>query len=689
MTMTDEKEAEARLLERRAAALEGRPPPPENPSLVLPEGRATGPEFRPADKLSSFDKEQPWYVEYAPDILGGIGSMIGGAATAIPGGGGLKGAAKFLFQPKQLAGGAAGVAAGSAIKEGISGSTMEEGFRNMAGEVIENAAFDVGGNLVFGVGGQLFKISAAKVRNFFNEPLENLSAKKAAQEILTKEGGAGLTLFQTTESIKGGLIDAISRPSLLGRSVYEDAAKRNTKALQETKEKLINEFSKHEFDRAGFGTSLNDFVKEGQQALSDYFKKEYAAFSQKSGITVNPAPINRIGEEILELSKRTAGLTNLSDSLDSLGKKMANLGLAKVQVQSPPVQLGSFKTKGKVNLANSRQDISFEDMHEIRSSVIAVLRDMKTPGAAPNTKLKAKLSEVAATIENMMKQAAIGTNHYDTYRLLSNSYKEAQESLFGETLVKALQSSPEYVGSSLFKEGNVTSLNEFTRSINEAASLIYKATGSSKQDVVRSLTNDLRRGYLEELMKSEAGYSKLFNKFDDPEFRDTFKVILGPNGDKIKDLLYALKQSNVTHENFAVFPMQSRAIGAGARVLETFGGLVLANQYSDLDLTDPKVVTTLAGAGALLLTPRVLAKISTDKELISAILGIATSPKQNLGKTAIAKILEMMSENGVTIEDFRSDLDKMFQKEQQSGAGSQSTSEADLLEERAKQLLGR
>jgi hypothetical protein len=598
-------------------------------------------------------------VESLPSLGGMIGGVAGGLLTrSAPGveyGAGLGSAAI-----RSMIGAGLGGATGEAAKMGIEG--VLPSVRSTLGIIrggVEQAAYDGIGNLVFSAGGRAFQITKdALSKRFAGTPPED--AIVAAQKLL-QEGGGTLTPFQATKDSWAGFKESLARGSFTGKPVFEKAAEKNVEAIASAKNKALDETSTRIYDSLQTGKEFATAIQEGDDALKSLTRPFYEALDK--------AP--KIAQQPVSLSSIKGDATKVLQSADALG------GLT----------LGS-KERGYIEAINVLPDnIGFAQAHDIASSLKTTLRDLKR-SSEPDSKTVFRLSKLVSDLEKQMDVAGSkfsGTaipfegrlaeeqsgNLAQQYKFYSKFYRDSIQDLYSDTASKLLNKDPEFVGKSIFQNGNVTAWEEAKQALGRAKQLNPKLN-------VQQTLESVQRGYLENLLKSEGSFAKLGDKIkNDEAVRRTFEAVLPKaTQGRVKTLLEAAKLSE--GQPSATAPLffaaqQAQTIGA----VGSLGALLLSDEVKGLAADNP-IKTALVG-GTILLGPRFWAKAATSPEATNAALGIIKSQQSGipLSGNLFLKATQAFERAGILADDL---IAKSEQKAQPVGLTDAEKEELQRLE---------
>jgi hypothetical protein len=524
---------------------------------------------------------------------------------------------------------------------------------------VEQAAYDGIGNLVFSAGGRAFQITKdALSKRFAGTPPED--AIVAAQKLL-QEGGGTLTPFQATKDSWAGFKESLARGSFTGKPVFEKAAEKNVEAIASAKNKALDETSTRIYDSLQTGKEFATAIQEGDDALKSLTRPFYEALDK--------AP--KIAQQPVSLSSIKGDATKVLQSADALG------GLT----------LGS-KERGYIEAINVLPDnIGFAQAHDIASSLKTTLRDLKR-SSEPDSKTVFRLSKLVSDLEKQMDVAGSkfsGTaipfegrlaeeqsgNLAQQYKFYSKFYRDSIQDLYSDTASKLLNKDPEFIGKTIFQNGNVTAWEEAKQALGRAKQLNPKLN-------VQQTLESVQRGYLENLLKSDDSFAKLGDKIkNDEAVRRTFESVLPKaTQGRVKTLLEAAKLSE--GQPSATAPLffaaqQAQTIGA----VGSLGALLLSDEVKGLAADNP-IKTALVG-GTILLGPRFWAKAATSPEATNAALGILKSQQSGIPLTGnlFLKATQAFERAGIIADDL---IAKSEQKAQPVGLTDAEKEELQRLE---------
>lgn len=569
-------------------------------------------------------------IETLPELGGMAGGVAGALATRTPVGA-RAGYGLGVAGVRSMIGAGIGGAAGETAQQVITGRPSPLAVVRGG---IEQAIYDAAGNLIFSAAGKTYRVAKDQLGRFFpgQAPEE---ATVAAQRLLQSEG-ATLTPFQATEDPWAGFKESVARGSFTGKPVFEAAEKKTEQAVVSAKNKILDEVSTRVYDSLQTGKEFATAINEGDDALKSITRPFYEALQASPRIAREPVDISNLKKD--------------AQSLLARGEETMGLTLS-------PKERGYLES-----FANLPNKIDFVTAHDISSSLKTTLRDLKRNKTEPDSKTVAQLTRIVSNIEKSMDVAGSkfagtaipfqGRLPDDTantlaeqYKFYSKFYREGIQDLYNDTAAKLLDIDPEFVGKNIFKSGNVTAWNEATTALSRAKQL--------KPDLnVQQTIESVRRGYLEDLLKSDNSFAKLGDKIkNDETVRRTFETVIPKEQQKrVLTLLESARLSEVKPSaNAPLFLAAQQAQATGA--LLSLGSLLVSDEARNLAADNP-LKTALVG-GTIILGPRFWAKAALNPEATNAALGIVKAQQSGLpiGKNLFLKATQAFEKVGITSED--------------------------------------
>jgi hypothetical protein len=605
--------------------------------------------------------------------LGSIGQktgMLGGAARTLA---------------PSLIGSTVGTAGGLALEGGIQGQMPSS--NRIYGELVSNAAFDVGGNLVFSALGKTYRVAKETIPFLKGSTPEE--ARIAAQQFLS-DRGATLSKAQLSGKPLDVAIEEVVRGGT-GAPVFtaqeESVKKAITSGVEEFKNKLGTSDAFKAALRQGDPTqvAVGDVFKNVINAARDEFKSVHRPFYQK-------------------LSQDTGAYVDMRSIKSQAQKEYDRLAQGKFASESA-------RQKKAILEDVLKQDdfVDFGIAHDIRSNFGASARDAIEAGGKQNT-VSAGYTRYEVGISNAMDDAfkivgsgkkrvegqglqftpspaestvarttgEAGFNPYlaktpetqelvRQYKLTQESYKAGMDGLYNNTITKALDLDPEAVGKFLFDPETSSRF----RDVNKAVAQLDKY---KRADVI----NSLKYGFIDQAMSSPENVLKLSKQLEtDKAFREGFNNLFKAEGERkfLSDVLGAAKYGldDGTLSQIA----RNRLTLEGTRVLAQTGALAggyLLLPENTKDAIKGNLPEAISTAGVLILTPRFIAKAMTSKPAMDALADIAkvqANPK--LAGALSAKIANNLNESGIIDNDYLTEINNKLKQKETQPTGEETT----------------
>jgi hypothetical protein len=574
------------------------------------------------------------FKEAVVETLPELGGMVGGAFGLLSGKnpaaartGSILGQAAVRGTIGAGFGGATGEAAQQAIRN-------QPDFMKVAQAGVEQATYDALGNLVFNVGGKVINVARNQLSGLFGNAIPadpNIAATLAADRLLKESGGFGLTPFQSTGGTLTGISESIARGSFTGKPVMMAAEKATDKAIQTAKTRVLDDISTQAYDSVAAGQSFADSIAAGDAALKSTVRPYYQSLTQNSTIPVDLVPLQNQANQILNRAEKAGGLT-ISSGERSLLTQISEAP-EKVDFGVAHEILSSFKTKLRDLQKASEPDSAL--VAQTKAFVNNLEKQMDTAGS--------KLKGSAIDFEGRLPEDTSKTLS-EQYKFYSKLYRDSITDLYTDTTAKLLTKDPEFVGKNIFASGNVTAFKEMQQSLGRAKQL-------NKELDIDSTVAAVRRGYVENLLKSESSLAGLGQKIDSDEaIRRTFETVLTKEQQgNVKRLLKAAELSSVKPPAEAPLffaAQQAQAVGTlGA------GALVFLNPDAQKIAADNPGWSALA-AGTMLLGPRFIAKSITNPKATNAAVSLLKQQEQGaITGPLFLKAIRAFEEAGITAED--------------------------------------
>lgn len=436
-------------------------------------------------------------IEVLPDVgemTGAMGGMYYGARTGSVAG--LQGA---------IGGGFVGAMLGSGT-----GESLKQMFRKEFDPLkviktsLESGMWEAG----FGALGPLMNFAGSgieKLRKDKNLNFEEIASLDELLKALEKEG-ITLTPSQLTGSNFQKTLEKIGKAGFGGEGQFEQLYKAQEQFIRDRMDLLKKQVGNP--DRKQSGEAFQQALMDADDQLIEWAQPKFK-----------------------ELNKAARGVkVSLQSTLQSLRHKkaLASKGRregATGRIDSEVEDLYNF-------VLGDVQNTNFENLFSTIAQVTKDQRKAKLRTDKNPTLDKAYVDVLDLLFKDAEKAAKnSGTDVYNKYLDLQKVYRETKQSLNDRAIASAVEGSPEFAGSEIFKLGSVTSVESAFKALDTAAATAKRA---GKTFDAEKAKDDLRAGYLDELFTSaeisetstEAAMKLLKKVTSDPKVRDTFNAVL-------------------------------------------------------------------------------------------------------------------------------------------------------------------
>lgn len=488
-----------------------------------------------------------------PVVGGVVGGIGGGAVGGVPG---------------AMAGSGAGSGVGEYLRQQIAGEETD------IGAVGKEAAMGVVGEGVGQIIGRVAPVAISAAKSGLG--LERQTPREAFT--LAERQAAQQTAQELGESIPasrmGGdfsqLLEGFSRSGIgMGRFAAAD------KQLGAALAKEANNIVESATSRALADVDVGDAVRASLEAADTKFKA-----------TVDPVykKIENLGGNIPVF---TPTIKQNAQKLLDEALQMSTSGTRFIGLDDNAVKLLK-------DFADTNTTLTFSQANDLRSKLLTMQRDMGTKYEA-NTNVDRYLSQAISALNKSMDTAAAGLSPElrTIYNGVNTEYKNVMSNLYDETVKQLLKKSPERLGESMSRSGNVTEIIKMRKALREA-----KRQGVDTQGIEENLL----QGYMKDITKGLDGsvddFVLLSEKMKDRKFRRTYDLMmqLNPTAKQNMDkLIHVAKVAGKTNEPTI---LQGRGgVGGLVNVFTVVGGGTAA--YAGGATAAAPVVVGLVTAQAL------------------------------------------------------------------------------------------
>lgn len=573
-------------------------------------------------------------------LVGSVaGSLAGGLLTRHPTGV-AEGAAfgrrlGMALSPKQLAASAGGAGIGGVLgeqaAEGITtGSLLPPDDMLQLG--LKYAATDAVGNAIFRLGAEVIKIPLSKLGSHFGAATETEKIRQA-QQFLTKDGGT-LTGWQAGQGGPLSAIEGILRGTPTASGIFEQQAANTVKALESGRARMLSRASESEFNAEQTGVALKNLADTGANdlyAIVEPFYKQIDSF--KVGVDISPV------------------IKNAQNKLDALS------AMTKSGKPSPLATSTGVITELQ-NVTDLVPNQSFSAIHNTLSGLKSKIRDTSAE-FGPNSQQVRVLKDTVKQLEDAMDTTAQKVfggakgNMFEQYKNVSTFYRENINNLYTDGLAAAMKKNADQVGQVIFSNSTAMNAKDIITSINTVKKL------SSNPAESEAMLDNLRRGFLEKMLGSgeltEVGLRKSISSWESNKVnKEIANALLRPSQyHGVKAFMNAAEHAGKSPSNrFSLFAT-SRQFSAGQQLATILGGAGVAMGGTYLYSGGlPEALTSAAAAGAVLMTPRILAKVAVNPSHVNRLLNLEGKlNKAGLTGSTVAQLSQVLADAGVAPED--------------------------------------
>jgi hypothetical protein len=615
-----------------------------------------------------------------PALGGAIGGIAGGLLIKNPMAGQTAGRALAGSLFPSLAGSSAGTALGTAAERGMEGDLFSsEGGKQMLGNLLENAAWDVGGNLVFSLAGKTYKVGKEAIAKFRGTGMTpEQEARNAAQAYLSQRGATlSLGQIEGTPGLKQA--ESIIMGGTGGKAFAEQKAG-VSKAIQEGLNEVRNTLdTSPAFNQAlstdeplnrAVGENFQNLISTARNDFKDTYRPFYDSLTKDYGVYINMRPIKDQAKAELERIVKSKGVGSSAD---------------KAAVLNDILKQDDF--------------VEFGVAHDIRSSLNGAANDLSQPGKNATSK-QAAYTKYANEVDQQMNKAVQlaasnkgqrdwiakhGYQSIDTpeagtlivtgpagfnpgmqstqlskdlvqkYNQVSDAYKAGMSGLYNETINTAMSKAPSKVGQYLADLSESEKFTDLFKAVSQVDQYAKTAGSTGAQAI-----NDVRAEFLNTVLNTPEKAKSFATKLkEDDELRRSFYKMYRGQATQLKDILNAA-DIGLESAGTAASYLRTREAALGLQATGTIAGYFALPTDIQERLKDNLPSAALT-AGALILTPAMLAKAATNKNAADALAGLAKYKEGTKMSGAVAaKIVDQLSKSGIISPEYTASIDSIF-----------------------------
>lgn len=625
-----------------------------------------------------------------PALGGAIGGIAGGLLIKNPMAGASAGRAFVGSLLPSLAGSTAGTVAGTAAERGMMGDLFtSEGGKQLLGNVLENAAWDVGGNLVFSLAGKTYRVGkdiADRFRGTGFTPEQE--ARNAAQAYLSQRGAtlslgqleATPGLRQAESIIMGGTGAKAFTEQQAGVSKAVQQGLTDVRASLDTSPAFNQALNADEPLNRAAGENFQNLIKTARTDFKDTYRPFYESLSKDYGVYVNLRPIKQQAQAELDQIVKSKG---------------AGAGTSRMEVLNDILRQDDF--------------VEFGVGHDIRSALMGAANDLAQPGKNATTKQQA-YTKYANEVDQQMNRAIqfaasnkgqkdwIAKNGYQyietpeagsllvtgpagfnpalkqtelskelvqEYNRVSDAYRGGMEGLYNETINTAMSKSPSKVGEYLADLSESEKFTDLFKAVSQVDAYAKKAGSTGAQAV-----NDVKASFLNSNLNTPEKAKAFVDKLkSDDELRRSFYKMYRSQAPQLKEVLNAA-DIGLESAGSAASYLRTRLAGTTTQAAAGVSGYLLLPNEVQERLKD-QLPSAVFSAGALIMTPKLLAKVATNKDAADALAGLAKYKEgTKISGAVAAKTVDQLSKSGIISPEYTAEIDSIFNVPNQPAAGN-------------------
>ena len=298
------------------------------------------------------------------------------------------------------------------------------------------------------------------------------------------------------------------------------------------------------------------------------------------------------------------------DTLEQL-KRVANVGAGDVDMQLLK------------QISGLPDNLTFQDAHFMRSSLLAMQRDLE--GVIGAGRANKTIGDIVTSINGSMEKAAMnaGDDVANAYMRTNNFWRKGKkifDNKFIANLVNANKKNPERIGETIFRDGNVTEILKAKTALRAAAKL-------DKDLEFTTTWHGMQAGYLQTLLARTSDAEGIVSA------NRLLKTFVDRKKGRTLATAFTKEQRNRITEFAHIGEKLQKKSEAGLGMV-----MNLAQAGTVMDLASFKVIDPVT-ASVILISPRIIAYAMTSPR-VTALMSKAMQTKYNttLGKQVATKL---------------------------------------------------
>lgn len=563
--------------------------------------------------MGNYLKEQ---IPYVGDV-GELGTALVGMKRGAQSG-------RLLGVPGMIGGGILGAVIGRGI-----GETAEDLFLEQETDPVETLyeMYQSGGMAILGEGiGNIFPMAYRAIKNVrrgvtpsaeearaIQELQSALKAREAEIKAADPNSNINLTLTpaQITQSGLQQNLEKIAISGFGGEKPLRDLYEAQADFVVTELERLVPNFAN--VTRQEAGQAFQTALRNAEAELITWAKPKYSELD-KLGANA-PVSLQSTQQKIRnKIAVATAGRkakagSRLDEEVDTLYKMV----------------LGE------------KQNNTFRSQFQLLSRLSSDLRKLKGRATSPNDTYEKALVEVIESIHDDLAKAAQKSGNEELltkYNEVSRVYRESMSTLRDSSIAGLATKEPEFVGETIYRQGNVTSIQKAFEAIDKSVELA-KMAGKTGDELPNAevLKNQIRAGYIDALItpvqvntSSLPTAQKLLEEINKSATKaDTFKTLFNPKqqADIKKILGWGSRMEQLSAGNFSLIVRgrQSGSLNKLATQLAQSGAFTGTAIGSGIALSPLGAATAIG----FLVAPAWLAKKAVNGKVSQKLISQMTS----------------------------------------------------------------
>lgn len=505
-------------------------------------------------------KAEAKQAETAYPIVGGIlGSVIGGSMGGGPG---------------ALIGGGLGSAGGEAVRQQIAGeddpaNIAKEGALGVLGEGAGQVIGRVGPAIVGGIKTGL-GLEKEPAKGIFS-----LAERQAAQQ-QAQSLGTSIPASRVSGDFSQ-LLEGLSRTGI-GEGTFVAAEKQLAEAFTQEAKNIVDKTTTNVMSDIEVGDAL--------RASLEGADKEFKS---------------KIGEFYRLIEKKGGTVPVFVDNIAAKADRKLQSAMAASR-EGRIIGLDEDIVKVLQDVKSLKSTLTFTQANEIRSNFLSAQRAL---GAkyGPNSEASKVLNEYIGDLTAAMDEGAKNLNPklYKLYSAVNTEYKTVIRDLYDETVIKLLNKTPERLGESMARTGNVTEVLKIRKALNQA-----RKQGQNVQKIEENLVSGYLTAVTKDLSGTLKGFTDLNAKMKDKQFKRTYDIVMQLNPTAKNNMAKLLKAAEISSRGNAPTILQGRGgVGGLLNTIALFSGTAgyAAGEATGAGIAVASALAIQGAAGKAMTTP--------------------------------------------------------------------------------------